>query len=125
MVCMVLLMVVHEYGHPHHHHHPPRYLRHYLAMIRNTIVVYWLVMPPLAVLLMYTHLFFGVSVYIGVKTEEGVAMASLIGAVDFVELSALTQNGLGDMFKSAANAALQYRLKTTGKKKSNKKCAVQ
>jgi len=49
-----------------------------------------------------------------VKTEEGRAMADKIGAYDFLECSAKTNEGVREVFETATRAALQTKKKKRG-----------
>ncbi|KAL9082386.1 MAG: hypothetical protein Q9159_006458 [Coniocarpon cinnabarinum] len=59
-----------------------------------------------------------------VEREDGVKMAKELGAVKYVECSALTQFKLKDVFDEAIVAALEPSPKSGGKPKRDKKCAI-
>lgn len=61
-----------------------------------------------------------------VTYDEGLAMAHLVGAAGFVEVSALTQRGLRQLFDMSIRVGLQHRQSMTGStRRPVKKCAVQ
>jgi Ras-related C3 botulinum toxin substrate 1 len=57
---------------------------------------------------------------VGIKYIQGVATAKLTGAAKYVECSALTQEGLGDVFDELVRAIHH----TVSKPKMKKKCNV-
>ncbi len=63
-----------------------------------------------------------------ISTEEGKAMAKRVGAICYMECSAKTQEGLGELFTAAVTAVIQpeklmpaEELKTLNEKKKGKK----
>jgi GTPase SAR1 family protein len=56
-------------------------------------------------------------------TADGQRLATELGALGYLECSALTQQGLKTVFDSAIKGALEAD-KPSGKKKGNGKCAI-
>jgi len=60
-----------------------------------------------------------------VSTEEGVKMAREIGAINYVECSALSREGLRDVFTTALMAALDpKKAKATSSLRRSRKCSI-
>lgn len=65
-----------------------------------------------------------------VKPEAGVRLAKAMGAVKYMECSALTQEGLKDVFDEAIMAAIQppqpsnYRKSAMATTKKKKRCSI-
>ncbi|XP_057310620.1 ras-related C3 botulinum toxin substrate 1-like, partial [Hydractinia symbiolongicarpus] len=58
-----------------------------------------------------------------ITTEEGIELAKKIGAVKYLECSALTQQGVNEVFEEVARAGLHV-LKTTHTPTQRKKCTL-
>ena len=59
-----------------------------------------------------------------VTYEQGVQMANEIGALEYRECSALTQNGLKDVFDTAIRIQLEFRCRKPSRR-SKAKCVIQ